>query len=276
MIFEGCPESSTCLCCWTPSFSENSVSGSAYREVHRQSFGLYAVMAYNRGQFTPSLIGQPIMSALPRIRIVLADDHALVTEGLRNLIDRQPDMQVVHVVQNGDELVAFLQGHADIDVAVVDVQMPVSGLEALAEIRRRELPVRVLLLTAFADGESIQAALQYGAEGFALKTESPAQTIEAIRQVAQGRLVFPRTAQRWMSLYRTAANEEPVLSPREFEVLAKLARGLPNAEIAAELVVSENTIRFHLKNIYEKLGVTNRTEAVAWHFRQGQGGRSGR
>lgn len=205
------------------------------------------------------------------IRIVLADDHALVTEGLRTLIDRQPDMQVVHAVHNGDELLAFLAQGTDVDVAVVDVQMPVSGLDALAEIRRRDYPVRVLLLTAFADGESIQAALQYGAEGFALKTESPTQTIEAIRQVAHGRLVFPRTAQRWMTIYRKPAPAGPDLSQRELEVLGKLARGLPNAEIAAELTVSENTVRFHLKNIYEKLNVTNRTEAVAWYFRNGQG-----
>jgi DNA-binding NarL/FixJ family response regulator len=204
-----------------------------------------------------------------RIRIVLADDHALVTEGLRSLIDRQPDMTVVAALQNGDELVAFLEGRDDIDVAVVDVQMPVSGISALAEIRRRDYPVRVLLLTAFADGESIQAALQHGAEGFALKTESPNQTIEAIRQVAQGRLVFPRTAQRWMTQYRRPAQD---LSQREREVLEKLARGLPNAEIAAELSVSENTVRFHLKNIYEKLAVSNRTEAVAWWYRQGKGG----
>ncbi len=208
------------------------------------------------------------MAASP-IRIVLADDHALVMEGLRSLIDRQPDMQVVAAVQDGTELLTYLDQH-EADVAVVDVQMPVSGLDALAEIRRRDMPVRVLLLTAFADGESIQAALQYGAEGFALKTESPNQTIEAIRQVAQGRLVFPRTAQRWMSQYRTSAAEGPDLSQRELEVLEKLSRGLPNAEIAAALMVSENTIRFHLKNIYEKLGVTNRTEAVAWYFRNGK------
>ncbi len=202
------------------------------------------------------------------IRIVLADDHALVMEGLRSLIDRQADMLVVGAVQNGDELLTYLATHSA-DVAVVDVQMPVSGITALAEIRRRNLPVRVLLLTAFADGESIQAALQYGAEGFALKTESPMQTIEAIRQVAQGRLVFPRTAQRWMARYRDEA-AGPDLSQREGEVLEKLARGLPNAEIAAELTISENTIRFHLKNIYEKLSVTNRTEAVAWYFRSGK------
>jgi DNA-binding NarL/FixJ family response regulator len=206
----------------------------------------------------------------PPIRIVLADDHALVMEGLRSLIDRQPDMQVLAAVQNGDQLLAWLELH-EADVAVVDVQMPYGGLQALAEIRRRDLPVRVLLLTAFADGESIQAALQYGAEGFALKTESPTQTIEAIRQVAQGRLVFPRTAQRWMTHYRSPAAGGPALSQRELEVLEKLARGLPNAEIASELIVSENTIRFHLKNIYEKLGVTNRTEAVAWYFRSGKG-----
>lgn len=204
------------------------------------------------------------------IRVVLADDHALVTEGLRSLIDRQSDMVVLHTVQNGDELIDYLAGHSEVDVAVVDVQMPVSGITALAEIRRRRLPVHVLLLTAFADGESIQAALQYGAEGFALKTESPTQTVEAIRQVAHGRLVFPRTAQRWMTLYRKVDGDGPELSRRELEVLGKLARGLPNAEIASELYVSENTVRFHLKNIYEKLGVTNRTEAVAWWFNQGR------
>jgi DNA-binding NarL/FixJ family response regulator len=134
-----------------------------------------------------------------RIRVVLADDHALVTEGLRALIDRQPDMEVVQIVQDGQELIHFLERAPAVDVAVIDVQMPSSGLDALAEIRRRDLPVHVLILTAFADGESIQKALHYGAEGFALKTESPNQTIEAIRQVAQGRLVFPRAAQRWMS-----------------------------------------------------------------------------
>lgn len=201
------------------------------------------------------------------IRVVLADDHALVTEGLKSLIDQQRDMQVVHVVQDGGELLTYLADHQDVDVVVLDLQMPYGGLKALAEIRRCAHPVRVLILTAFSDGESIQAALQLEAEGFALKTESPMQTLDAIRQVAQGRLVFPRAAQRWMM---SRPKQGPSLSAREEEVLDLLARGLPNAEIAAALSVSENTVRFHLKNIYEKLHVTNRTEAVAWHFQQKQ------
>lgn len=199
------------------------------------------------------------------LRIVLADDHALVIEGLKSLIDQQRDMTVVQTVQNGDELLEFLARHADIDIAVVDIQMSYSGLDALAELRRRDHPVRILILTAFSDGESIQTALQLGADGFVLKTDPPLQTIEAIRQVAQGHLVFPRAARRWMA---NTAKKGPSLSVREADVLAALARGLPNAEIASELRVSENTVRFHLKNIYEKLDVTNRTEAVAWYFRQ--------
>ena len=208
--------------------------------------------------------------AIP-IRVVLADDHALVTEGLRSLIDQQADMEVVAVVHDGDELLDFLATRLDVDVVVLDVQMPYSGLRALSELRAQDHPVRILILTAFADGESIQSALQLGAEGFALKTESPTQTLDGIRQVAQGRLVFPRAARRWMAIYRQPEPaSEPLLSPREQDVLSHLARGLPNSEIGQALSVSENTVRFHLKNIYEKLHVSNRTEAVAWFFQQNQ------
>lgn len=214
------------------------------------------------------------MSERPEpIRIVLADDHALVIEGLRNLIDHQPDMEVIAVVYDGAELLALLAARDDVDIVVLDVQMPYGGLRALSELRHADHPVRILILTAFADGESIQSALQLGAEGFALKTESPTQTIDAIRQVAQGRLVFPRAAQRWMSTFRRQADDAPQLSDREQEVLRHLARGLPNSEIGTALSVSENTVRFHLKNIYEKLSVSNRTEAVAWYFQHN--GKSG-
>ena len=138
------------------------------------------------------------------IRIILADDHALVTEGLRNLIDQQPDMDVIEVVEDGDQLLALWEKMhsrgAAVDVVVLDLQMQFSGFDVLKALQNRsENDARILVLTAFADGESVQSALQLGADGFALKTESPNQTIDAIRQVAEGRLVFPRSARRWMA-----------------------------------------------------------------------------
>ena len=200
------------------------------------------------------------------IRVILADDHALVLEGLRGLLEQVPDIEVVATAQNGDELLELL-GQNSVDVVVLDLQMPYHGLTVMSEIRRLAIEVRVLILTAFSDGESIQSALEMNAEGFALKTESPMQTLEAIRQVAQGRIVFPIAAQRWLATQRRSASESiGSLSPRESEILAHVARGLTNPEIASEVSVSENTVRFHLKNIFEKLHVANRTEAAAWYF----------
>jgi DNA-binding NarL/FixJ family response regulator len=202
-----------------------------------------------------------------RIRVILADDHALVVEGLRGLIDNEPDMQVVATVQNGDELLTML-ARQPADVVVLDLQMPYHGLTALAEIRQRALPVRVLVLTAYFDGESIQSALELDAEGFALKTEPPAQTVAAIRQVAGGQLVFPRAARRWLASNRPGGPSSVTpLSAREEEVLSHVAQGKTNAEIAQDLVISENTVRFHLKSIFEKLHLNNRTEAAAWFFK---------
>jgi DNA-binding NarL/FixJ family response regulator len=199
-----------------------------------------------------------------KIRVVLADDHPLVLEGLVGFLNEIEDIHVVGTAHSGDELLELLDSTVP-DVVVLDLHMPVGGLEALAEIRRRQIPVRVLILTAFGDGDSIQSALEWEAEGFALKTESPRQTVEAIRQVAQGRLVFPRSAQRWLMSQRQESRAVD-LSPREQEVLECLAKGLTNPEIAHQLTVSENTIRFHLKNIFSKLNVSNRTEAAAWYF----------
>src|SRR5690242_2846243 len=122
------------------------------------------------------------------IRTILADDHELVLQGMRTLLEEVPDIEVVAVAHNGDELMNLLEAHQP-DVVVMDLQMPYHGLTVLEEIRKRALAVRVLVLTAFSDGEMLQAAIQLQAEGFALKTEPPTQVIEAIRQVARGRLV---------------------------------------------------------------------------------------
>jgi len=210
------------------------------------------------------------------LRIILADDHIVVLQGLKGLLQAEKGLDVVAVAQNGDELLQCLEKYPA-DIVVMDLEMPYHGFQALEEIRRRKLPVRVIVLTAFGDGDAIQTALELGAEGFALKTESPVQLIEAIRQVAGGRLIFPRAAQRWITSKREGTlpkgalvDPGPALSAREWEVLAHTSRGQTNTEIAQNLGVSENTVRFHLKNIYSKINVTNRTEAAAWFFEYNQ------
>lgn len=207
------------------------------------------------------------------IRIILADDHIVVLQGLKGLLQAEGGLEVVALAQNGDELLECLEKY-EADVVVMDLEMPYHGFQALEEIRRRAMPVRVVVLTAFGDGDSIQSALELGAEGFALKTESPMQLIEAIRQVANGRLIFPRSAQRWLISRRGGTSSKggellEELSAREWEVLSHVSKGLTNTEIASQLKVSENTIRFHLKNIFNKINVNNRTEAAAWYFENG-------
>lgn len=201
-----------------------------------------------------------------RLRVILADDHELVLEGLRGLLANEADIEVVATVTDGGALLAAIERLRP-QVAVMDLQMPApEGLNCLAEIRRRELPVRVLVLTAFGDGESIQFALENGADGFALKTAPPRQTVDAIRQVGLGNMVFPPAARKWLWGHRPEAN--PELSTREWDVLELVAKGLTNPQIAEHLAVSENTVKFHLQNIFQKLGVNNRTEAAGFYFRR--------
>jgi DNA-binding NarL/FixJ family response regulator len=201
------------------------------------------------------------------LRLILADDHELVLEGLRGLLASEPDMEVVAIATDGASLLAALDRH-QADVVVMDLQMPApEGLNCLAEIRKRGLAVRVMVLTAFGDGESIQFALENGADGFALKTAPLRQTIDAIRQVGHGNLVFPPAARKWLWGHRPDA--PPELSVREWEVLELAAQGLTNPQIAENLSVSENTVKFHLQNIFQKLGVSNRTEAAGYFFRNG-------
>ena len=200
-------------------------------------------------------------------RIILADDHALVIEGLRGLLSREPDMEVVATVTDGAALLDELQ-YTRPDVVVLDLQMPErDGFSCLEAIRRQELPVKVVILSAFGDGGSLQTAWEQQADGFALKTDPPRQTVATIRNVAHGQIVFPRAV-------RQAAGQTTELlgrlTGRERDVLRLLADGLMNAQIAERLSVQESTVKFHIQNIFQKLGVTNRTEAAQIYFREGQ------
>jgi DNA-binding NarL/FixJ family response regulator len=208
------------------------------------------------------------------IRVFLADDHALVLEGLRSLLEGEDDIEVVGAASDGEQVLEAVRALSP-DVVVLDLQMPtVSGIACLERIRAAGLPVKVLVLSAFYDGDTIQSALEAEADGFALKTEAPQQTVACIRQVYQGQLVFPQSAKRWLLQQRQRPGHVADLSEREAEVLALLAQGMTNTQIAQRLTVSDNTVKFHLQNIYQKLGVGNRTEAAGIYFKLRQEGRS--
>lgn len=198
------------------------------------------------------------------IRVLLADDHAIVLEGLRALIDGEGDMTVVAATTDGAQVVPLVERLAP-DVVVLDLELSgLKGTEILAALRERASPPRVLVLTAYNDGESIRSALDAGADGLALKTEPPQQTLAAIRNVQAGQFVFPQAARRWL-LGRapgTAAGGADDLTPREREVWALVADGLSNLQIAERLGLSNNTVKFHVQHLFAKLGVKNRTEAA--------------
>lgn len=202
-----------------------------------------------------------------KIRTILADDHVIVLQGLRSLLEQEEDLQVVALVQNGDELLACLE-KSEADVVVLDLEMPYHGLTALKEIRKQGFLVRVVVLTAFGNGSSIQSMLELWAEGFALKTESPVQLIESIRQVTQGQIIFPAAAQCWfMNQSRSDTGKTPNdLSAREWEVIECTARGMTNPEITKSLGVSANTVCFHLKSIFGKIQVSKMLQSITTEF----------
>ncbi len=203
------------------------------------------------------------------IRIVLADDHAIVLEGLRALVDGEEDMEVVGSTTRGEEVVELVTRLTP-EVVVLDYEL--GGLRAtdiIGTLRAGTDAPRVLVLTAYHDGETIRSVLESGAEGLALKTASPQQTLSAIRQVVDGQLVFPQAARRWLEA-RGARSGVSELTGREREVWALLAEGLTNVQIAARLSLSENTVKFHVQHLYQKLGVKNRTEAALRHASPGR------
>ncbi len=195
------------------------------------------------------------------IRVVLADDHAIVLEGLKALIDGERDMKVVGATTDGATVVALVDQLAP-DVVLLDLELAgLRGTDVLAALRQRAASPKVLVLTAYHDGESIRSALDAGADGLALKTEPPQQTIAAIRQVCAGHLVFPQAARRWLDERRNGAGPGE-LTGREREVWALIADGLPNHAIAKRLGLSANTVKFHVQHLFSKLGVKNRTAAA--------------
>jgi DNA-binding NarL/FixJ family response regulator len=206
------------------------------------------------------------------IRVVLIDDHPALRMGLRIVLERAPGVQVVAEAGSGQEALALIQTLRP-DVAVLDCQLPdMPGSQAAAELRRLGLATRVLALSAYTDDAAIRGMVEAGAVGYLLKEEAPAVIIEAVRAAAKGEgrwsaAVIAKLAAGAGSTTQTQAQED--LTERELDVLRLLARGWENHQIGAALQISERTVRFHLRNIYDKIGAQTRTEAAVWAVRRG-------
>lgn len=205
------------------------------------------------------------------IRLLLVDDHPIVRDGLLSILGTQPDFTVVGEAGDGKMAVALADQH-DPDVILLDLEMPEQdGVETLRALRQRNPGVRVIVFTAYDTDERIVTAVQAGAQGYLLKGVPRQELFNAIRVVhGGGSLLQPIVAAKLMHHMRQPAQPsvEP-LTPREQEVLALLARGLQNKEIAAALTITERTVKFHVSAILTKLNATNRTEAVAVAAQEG-------
>jgi NarL family two-component system response regulator LiaR len=208
------------------------------------------------------------------IRVFVTDDHAIVRNGIRAVLATQDDMEFVGEAQNGRQAVESVPG-ADPDVILMDLVMPeMDGIEAIRRITEVEPQRRILVLTSFAADDKVFPAIKAGAMGYLLKESGADDLLEAIRRVHRGETsLHPTIARKLLDEVsqpsRTQTPTEEPLTDREVDVLRLLARGQSNREIAAELVISEATVRTHVSNILGKLHLASRTQAALYALREG-------
>ena len=205
------------------------------------------------------------MNTESRIRVFSVDDHPLLREGIAALVNNQPDMVLVDQASNGAEAIQLFTKHLP-DVTLLDLRLPdMSGIDTLIAIRTAFPNARVIMLTTFEGDVEIHRALQAGAYGYLLKNMPPSELLDVIRQVHAGKKRIP--AEIAAQLAEHMADE--TLTEREVEVLQQVAGGNKNRDIADKLFISEETVKVHIKQIMEKLGATDRTQAVAIGVRRG-------
>lgn len=208
-----------------------------------------------------------------KIRVFIADDHAVVRKGLEALIDAQPNMKVVGAAVDGQDAlqqIPFIQP----DVILLDIQMPrKTGLEVITELKTTMPHAKILVLTSFSYDDTIMAAIKSGAMGYLLKDSSPQDLIDAIEHANNGRsYLHPDITHKVIQELNKPApkfQQETLLTDREVEVLQFVAKGLTNQQIAEQLIVTERTVRTHITNILSKLELENRTQATLYALKNG-------
>ncbi len=209
---------------------------------------------------------------MERIRVMLAEDHSMVRQGLKQLIELESDIKVVAEAANGEEAVSYFFIEQP-DIVLMDINMPkLNGLQALEAIKQKNPDAKIIMLTIHQDREYLFKALQLGANGYVLKDADGAVLVEAIRKVYQGEAyIQPNMAKelivefkRYTSGEAGSSRKNSLLSDRELEVLDLIAKGRLNKEIAKTLYISEKTVKNHISNIFKKLNVSDRTQAAVY------------
>lgn len=209
-----------------------------------------------------------------KISVLLADDHSMVRQGLKQILELEKDIVVIAQASNGIEAVKLAREHKP-DIILMDINMPgINGLQAIKEIKQDKLTSKVIVLTIHEDREYLFKTLQMGAEGYVLKDAEPSVLIEAIRNVHGGQSFIQPNMTRELvkefnrvTLHEKDKNLENNLTSREIEVLELIAEGMINKEIAKQLYISEKTVKNHVSNIFKKLDVSDRTQAAIYAFK---------
>jgi DNA-binding NarL/FixJ family response regulator len=202
------------------------------------------------------------------IRVLIVDDHAIVRTGLSQLLGTADDIELVGAASDGAEAVT-MAAELRPDVVLMDLSMPgTDGISATGQIVAADPGVHVLVLTSFSDQARILDALQAGAEGYLLKHSEPEVILAGVREIVAGGSPLDPKAARVLLTNRRSPGPETKLTDREQEVLDMVGAGLPNKTIARRLGISERTVKAHLTNVYQRLGVTDRTQAALWAQRQ--------
>jgi DNA-binding NarL/FixJ family response regulator len=210
------------------------------------------------------------------VRVLVVDDHPVVRDGLVQLLAAGEGIHVVGAAADGAEAVAVATSEKP-DVVLMDLSMPVmDGCQATRRILAADPDARVLILTSFTDQDGILEALDAGAVGYMLKDAEPAELLDAVRAVARGESPLDPKVAAALLRSRVAARQEPELTGREREVLGLVGNGLANKQIARRLGISEKTVKAHLTNVFQRIGVSDRTQAALWAERHGLAGEARR